>query len=326
MTILRAVKLLILSAIISAFLIAPSAFAKKDEPLKLSTQLSKTKGTIGDVFELTLTINYGSKIKLVEPIKLRAEGLTIQAGKKTPPVQKGSRSVEERVFKLTSFDTGDYKIEPLVVGYIDPAGKEGTVTDSQTYKIKIESVLKNVNERTDIRDIKGVLNIEPRYEKYLRIFYWTLMALAALVITNWVRKKFQKKEPMDVSYLLTPTQEAIKRLEALKNSNLLRDGQIKFYYLELTGIIRRFIERKYAVSTEELTTYELSLKVRDFLAPEDLKEKIIRFFEACDLVKFANYRPMLEAIKVDHAAALEIVTEATRETLNPQEVKDEAHK
>ena len=90
----RPAKLLFLSVIIAVFLIAPSAFAKKDEPLKLSTKLNKTQGTIGDVFELALTMNYDSKVKLVEPIKPKAEGLTIQSGKKTPPIQKGSRSVE----------------------------------------------------------------------------------------------------------------------------------------------------------------------------------------------------------------------------------------
>jgi hypothetical protein len=91
---------------------------------------------------------------------------------------------------------------------------------------------------------------------------------------------------------LSPRERALNELAALLDRDLPGHNRIKDFYLELTMIVRRYIERAHGLRAPEQTTEEfLAAAGRDpRFAPATL-ERLRAFLEAADLVKFAAYRP-----------------------------------
>jgi hypothetical protein len=100
---------------------------------------------------------------------------------------------------------------------------------------------------------------------------------------------------------------AIERLDQLAGSDLLENGQIKLYYIELSEIIRQYIGGRYFVVALEMTTTE----VLDGLEKSELLKEDWECFEQLltqsDLVKFAKYKPQTKTAKDHLQLAYEIV-------------------
>ena len=72
---------------------------------------------------------------------------------------------------------------------------------------------------------------------------------------------------------------------------------VKQFYVELTGIVRRYIERTTNVRAPEQTTDEFLRGTADHPSfPADERTKLQHFLEAADLVKFAGHQPATEDI------------------------------
>lgn len=64
------------------------------------------------------------------------------------------------------------------------------------------------------------------------------------------------------------------------------------WYVELSGIVRRYIEQRFGVRAPELTTEEFLRAARtSSQLPTADQGKLVAFLEACDRVKFAGDRP-----------------------------------
>ena len=145
--------------------------------------------------------------------------------------------------------------------------------------------------------VTGGMEIDP--EKDLPPLSWklvgwcaaALVALAALVAAVWwiVRKV---REAVRV-HRMSPIERAYYELDRLLKRGLPGRGLYKDFYVELTMVVRRYVERKYGVRAPNMTTQEflgeLARRADDAAAapvgdPRALKE----FLESADLVKFAG--------------------------------------
>jgi hypothetical protein len=94
---------------------------------------------------------------------------------------------------------------------------------------------------------------------------------------------------------LRPAHEiALEALYKLRESDLLATGQIKAYYVELTEIVRRYIEGRYFVPALELTTGELMDNLKTVAIETEAKAMLQDLLEHSDLVKFAKYAPVAD--------------------------------
>jgi hypothetical protein len=88
-----------------------------------------------------------------------------------------------------------------------------------------------------------------------------------------------------------PHEVALEQLERLRDSDLLEKGEIKQYYIEVSEIIRQYIEGRYFIIAMEMTTTD----VLEGLSGADILEEDFQAFEdflhRCDLVKFAKVIP-----------------------------------
>ena len=104
-----------------------------------------------------------------------------------------------------------------------------------------------------------------------------------------------------------PYQTALEELAKLKNSGLLDEGKIKEFYITLTEIIRKYLGAVYSIDTLDKTTGEIYQELRQAVADKKALVFIKDFFEACDLVKFAKYRPEPKEAWEDFEKAKKII-------------------
>jgi hypothetical protein len=95
---------------------------------------------------------------------------------------------------------------------------------------------------------------------------------------------------------------ALEALRKLRESDLLATGQIKAFYIELSEIVRRYIEGRYFVPALELTTGELMDDLKQVTLEPDARDMLRDLLELSDLVKFAKYAPATE----EHERALQL--------------------
>jgi hypothetical protein len=199
-------------------------------------------------------------------------------------------------FELTSFDSGQQYIPPFEI-----------VVDNQSYftdSIAINVSFAPFNPNEDYRDIKDIIEVENPSVEYLQWLIAGLAVISLLVIALlWRRKRMAPAKKEQAIPALSAYEEAMKALAqmALKNIN---NGEVKAYYSEMNDILRKYVSRKFSVSTFERTNEELILELSGKGIPKDAFISLAQSLRMSDVVKFAKYRPSED----DNKNNLEIVT------------------
>jgi hypothetical protein len=108
-----------------------------------------------------------------------------------------------------------------------------------------------------------------------------------------------------------PASETARRaLQALEARGLVQAGEIKEYYAELSGIVRRYLEARFGVHAPEMTTEEFLLATARGGALDTRHRALLSgFLRESDLVKFARHRPTMDDARRALEAARRFVDE-----------------
>ena len=102
-------------------------------------------------------------------------------------------------------------------------------------------------------------------------------------------------------------------LEALLASPLPGEARIGGFFVDLSGIVRRYLENRFSVRSPELTTERFLEEVSGSPDLGTEHQRLLRdFLNQCDLVKFAHHLPDKEAIRETVRKARRFIDE-TRE-------------
>ena len=85
---------------------------------------------------------------------------------------------------------------------------------------------------------------------------------------------------------MSPIERAWVELDRLLRKGLPGRGRYKDFYVELTMVVRRYVQRKYGIKAPHLTTEEFLAEFRD--AGRGRCDDLAKFLESADLVKFAG--------------------------------------
>ena len=112
--------------------------------------------------------------------------------------------------------------------------------------------------------------------------------LSVVLLLAWRRLRRQTCSEVPQ---LSPFERAYLELDTLIERNLA-ETDVKLFYVELTAIVRRYIERTTGVRAPEQTTEEFLREIGSFatFSPDD-RARLQQFLESADLVKFAGQRP-----------------------------------
>jgi hypothetical protein len=145
-----------------------------------------------------------------------------------------------------------------------------------------------------IHDITGPAWIYPAFKT---VALWALAfagAAGALYLLWWLSRRIQKAIRLR---RMSPRERALYELSELLAQDLIARQKIKEFYLELTMIVRHYIERAHAIRAPEQTTEEfLAAVTRKPVFTREVVIKLKTFLQTSDLVKFAAYRPERQII------------------------------
>jgi hypothetical protein len=202
-------------------------------------------------------------------------------------------------YGLTQFDSGVYTIprQKIVVG------SQTIFTDS--IKVEVNTIAVDTTKQP-LYNIKPIIEVNKSPSKWWLYVLITLLILGAvgflLYWFIWREKPLTEEEKVA---LLPPYERAKLALQELDKTSYLENEEIKDYYSELTGIIRKYLDEKvydHALesTTEELINRLLLLKEGNQidLSKEDITN-IDSILRRADLVKFAKSKPDIALAQMD---------------------------
>lgn len=215
------------------------------------------------------------------------------------------RVQETRDFALSIYALGAVDVPPVEVRYATAEGDSGSLA-SQPIRVFVRSV--KPDDIEDIADVKPPVAIAPQIPLWAYLALAGLIALIALSIYLWRRKK--RKPRMDVP---PPPVDWEAELEKVAGLGLLAQGEYKAYYSLLSDVVRRCLEAKTRVRAVEHTTFEIARDLRAIRADGAMVRDIECLLSEADLVKFAKFVPPDAAAKEAMQAGVRVVRALVRQ-------------
>lgn len=189
----------------------------------------------------------------------------------------------EKAYKLLPFAVGGYLTKAVYFDFPDPLPSVSGEMDVRAKKDFPPLSWKLVGQISAI-----VLSV-------LFVFY--VLFLLARLITRRVKEHF-----------MSPIERAYVELDRLLKKDFVKKGLFKDFYVELTLVVRRYIQRKFGIKAPHMTTEE-------FLRAAKPSEELREFLESADLIKFAGVK-----------ASEETAAEATEKARSYLKTSEEATK
>jgi hypothetical protein len=185
---------------------------------------------------------------------------------------------------ITSFDSGLWQIPPFEV----MVAGQPYYSDS----LQVDVTFSLFNAADDYRDIKDIIDLSNPYMKYIPWIVGLIAVIAlALFIIVYKRRNITTVVETKIEVpLLSPYEEATKGLDELRKRGAAEMGE-KAYYTALNDVLRKYVSRKFSISTFERTNEELIMQIARLKIPRDAFLSLSQSLRIADFVKFAKYRP-----------------------------------
>lgn len=266
---------------------------------KIATSIDSTSIKIGQELIYQIEVDVDTSSVVVFPEGQTFLPLEVLESYKVNAKKVGDRFQLIKKYGLTQFDSGTYTIprQKVLIGDYE------FFTDS--LKVKVNTIVVDTTQQP-LYNIKPIIEVDKSPSKWWLYLLLILLALAAIAFLLywfiWREKPLTEEEKVA---LLPPYERAKLALIELDKSGYLQNEEIKEYYSELTGIIRKYIDEKVYDHALESTTEELIDRLhllRDGnqidLSKEDI-EKLNTILRRADLVKFAKSKPDIALAKLD---------------------------
>lgn len=212
-----------------------------------------------------------------------------------------------RTLTITSWDPGYWAIPPFAFVI------NGDTLLTGPLLLTVNTVA--VDTTKAIRDIKEIYRVPFSLLEWLRE-HWPWLAgglvVAALLTALFVVLYKRARRPKPVAPPAPPQPVHLRTLlalEALRQQQLWQQGRHKEYHSELTGILRAYIEERFAVPAMERTTDELLAGLRLSAMPRSQQERLEAVLRLADMVKFAKWNTLPAENEQALAAAIQLVQE-----------------
>jgi hypothetical protein len=191
---------------------------------------------------------------------------------------------------VTSWDSGFHAIPP----FLFRIGADSLKTEPLLLSVK--SV--QVDPQADIKDIKPIEEVPFSLWDWIQankntIGLVLILLLLVIGILVWYRK--YKNRPKEEAAAVVPQEKAdvvaLRKLKELQAKKLWQNGKIKAYYVELSYILREYLENRYRISALESTTDEILILSRSHTTDEDRK-KLHQVLLLADMAKYARQNPV----------------------------------
>ena len=304
-------------------LIAANSFtaAEKTEnnnsPITASAEADKTSINIGDKIKYSIKVETGKNMKVEFPFF--AEKLADFSIRDFGSLERGFFGKKRLVqwYVLDIYVVGQHTIPAAILKYKQKGQQEAQEIETNPVEIEVKSVLDGAADTSDIRSIKGPVGFPKRITPYIilgiLIFLLLIVLVRAILIKN--RRDLDEMLPFKL-----PSEIAYEALKKLKEKGFIKLGKIKEFYIELSDIVRHYLENRFEVRAPEMTSEEFLADIKDSDVLSMEQKNLLRdFLLHCDMVKFARHKPLQKEINSSLESAKKLIDQ-TKETAKDEEL------
>lgn len=293
---------------------APSPAPTAPGPVSVVATASKSEVTVGETFAIELSATGPSGTTYTFAGEAQAESFELRT---PPPGPKGAAAPAEpgtHRYEAAVFAVGDAEIPPIPVRYTLPDGTQGEAS-SGPVPLKVVSLLPKNPQEQKLADIRGPLSVGvgPAFWVALAAALALLAALVAWLARRRRRSPAARAVPVPE---VPPDVEALRALDALAASGLLGREEYRPFYIRLTEVAKRYLERRLGAPILEMTTAETLSFLRSHAHGGDLVPAVRDLAEAADRIKFAKGRGLAEEAE-RHLGAVRALVPALEARLRP---------
>jgi hypothetical protein len=259
------------------------ADAAAPPPARVVARPTKTEVTVGETFQVEVQAEGPAGTAWTFPAEIVDERIELRLAPAGSPAPAGAP--DRPRYDAAVFALKDVAVPPITARYRLRDGTEGEAT-TEAVPIRVVSLLPKDPKEQALADIRPPVG--------LRVggAFWTavavvVLALAGLVI--WlVRRRRAPTSVAPPAPVLAPDQEALAALGALFASDLLARGAFRPFYIELTLLAKRYLERRLAAPVVEMTFAEMAAFLRDHPHGQPFLPALKDLSTAADQIKFAR--------------------------------------
>ena len=256
---------------------------------RITTTLDTARATVGDRIVLTVAVEHASDERVAWPDSLDLGPFEVVDAEIAPPARTDGTVRSSATYTLAAFELGELEIPSFDVEVVGSDGGSDTLS-TDPWGVVIASV--GVDESGEIRDIRGPLSIPMSLVRMLLLALGPLLLVALLYIAaRRLRSRDEEPAPARPALERPAHETALAALAALERSGMLERGEVKEYHIEVSDILRTYVERRFRVGAPEMTTREVLHGLERAGVDESFREGLAAFLEQCDMVKFAKVRP-----------------------------------
>ena len=290
-------------------------------PVQATVRLAPPEPAIGDPLGLELEVRAEPDVELLMPEFGDAlDRFTIVDFTRSETVDDEGRTISRQRYTLAPSRSGAQMIPQLLVEFVDrragrnpaPEGEDAYELLTPALEFEVAAALPE-GASLELREPLGALGAREMPGRYRTL--WLIAALIALaacayfgirLLAVW-RTRARRRSAYDV---------AKADLDALLMAPRPGAREMDAFFVQLSGIVRRYLEDRFGLRSPELTTEEF---VEELAHSPDLvrsHQRLLReFLSRADLVKFAHVVPDPVDVELSLESARSFL-EATRSEQN----------
>ncbi|MGB0806473.1 MAG: hypothetical protein ACPGRC_07265 [Salibacteraceae bacterium] len=215
----------------------------------------------------------------------------------------------QKQWVITSFDSGLWAFPETTV-WID-----SVPFSTDAFLISVNTV--EVDTSKGHIDIIEPIEIPMTWMEYFQEYYhYGLIAIgiimALAILAYFIGSNPKRKSNIAPKIIIPAHITALERLDQLKSEQLWQSGAVKAYHIQISDIVREYIENRFKIPVKESTTDEIKHLLKMTRMEKSLRTEIIDSLRVSDLAKFAKAIPVAH----ENEASLEIaykLVEITKE-------------
>lgn len=223
--------------------------------------------------------------------------------------------IVEQSWVVTGWDSGFAFIPSIKIG------------NDSTYPLLLQIVPTRTDGSVEIKNAADIIQIDwSLAERLKKAIPWIAVILGLIILFFLAKYLFNLWRNHEVvaeikeknTPYIPPHIIALKELRLLEERQSWNKGEAKTFHVQLSKIIRTYLDERFEISSLEKTTREVSDLINLLnINPSD-KSKLIFALRLGDQIKFAKYRALSE----DHSRSISVCIELVENTMETLEDPD----